>query len=88
VALAGVSGGTRAGAADPVLEVGQLEGLSAAVGDPRDPDRVRIGDPLVNQQPEQVLGVARFVALIGEPDVPVGAGPRLELGLDTAAPSA
>ena len=61
------------GQAHAVLQHGQLEGLPAAVGDAGHGD-VRLDQPLVDQQPGQVLGVADLVALVGQVDPSLGAG--------------
>ena len=55
----------------------QRERLAAAVGVARDPDPPRVGDPLVDQAPDQRLRVADLVAGVGEVDVAPGAGGRV-----------
>ena len=54
----------------------ELDALPAAVGDPGDADRLRLRDPLVGEQAEQVLRVTRLVASVGKADVALAAGAR------------
>ena len=49
------------------------------------PMSLRLGDPLVGQQPEQVLGVAGLVAGVGEADVALPAGPGVVAARAAAA---
>jgi hypothetical protein len=57
----------------PIAERRQLQRLAAPVGVAGHPEAMRIGVALVDEPPDQLLGVARLVPDVGQVDVSRGA---------------
>ena len=75
------------GQPDAVAQPGEVEALDAAVRDARHAERVGLRHALVDQQAEQVLRVARLVAMVGEMD-PAGVAARARARVGPAARAA